>query len=157
MRRRTVLSGLLASGLIRPARAEMRPFGRGTWKSLLAAHAGQRAIVHFWGITCGPCMAELPTWTGFLKSHPDAPVILIAADPAPQPDDALSGVLRKAGLDGVESWRFDTGFTERLYFEVDPDWQGEMPRTTLLNADARQESWLGLTDFARLGAWLAAR
>lgn len=157
MRRRTILAGALAASLIRPAHAEMRGFGRGSWKSLLAANEGRSAIIHFWGVTCGPCMTELPVWGQFLRAHPDAPLILIAADPAPQPDDAIASVLTRSGLTQAQCWRFDTGFSDRLYFEVDPDWQGELPRTTLLSTDGSQDTWLGDTDFARLGAWLAAR
>lgn len=156
MKRRSILAGLLATGLARPARAELRPFARGTWQSLLNANKNHRAIVHFWGITCGPCMTELPVWGKLLRDRPNAPLIMIAADLAPQPDDALVAVLARAGLAGVQSWRFGTAFSDRLYFEVDPEWQGELPRTVLLSADGTQDSWLGDTDFARLGAWLVA-
>ena len=157
MKRRLLLAGVLAAGAVRPARAGMRGFGRGTWRTLLAAHKGRPAIVHFWGITCGPCLSELPAWGGFLRQHPSAPLLLIAADPAPQPGEALASVLDRSGLAGAEAWRFDAGFSERLYFEVDPDWQGELPRTTLLTADGTQDSWLGETDFKRLAQWLAAQ
>jgi len=157
MRRRAFLAGALAAGLVRPARAALRGFGRGTWQALLEANKGRSAIVHFWGVTCGPCMTELPVWGQFLRAHPDAPLILIAADPSPQPNDALVAVLDRAGLTRAASWRFDGGFAERLYFEVDPEWQGELPRTTLLTTKGDQYSWLGETDFAHLAGWLAAQ
>ena len=34
---------------------EINPFVRGSWKHVLNAHAGQPVVVHFWGVTCGPC------------------------------------------------------------------------------------------------------
>jgi thiol-disulfide isomerase/thioredoxin len=156
MKRRLLLAGGVLAGLMSPVRADVRGFGRGAWPALLAAHRGRRAIVHFWGITCGPCLAELPAWGAFLRRHADAPLVLIAADPAPQPAEALAAVLDRAGLSAAESWRFDGGFADRLYYEVDPDWQGELPRTTLLIPDGVQDSWLGETDFPRLDRWLAA-
>lgn len=158
MKRRALLAGSLASGLTRPAHAsEMRVFGRGAWKTLLATNAGRQAIIHFWGLTCGPCMTELPIWGQFARSYPKAPIILIAADPAPQPGGALASMLDRAGLTHAESWRFDNAFPERLYFEVDPEWQGELPRTTLLTAAGQQDSWLGATDFTRLSEWLTVQ
>lgn len=157
MMRRGFLAGAVLASALRPARASLRGFGRGTWPTLLAAHRGRPAIVHFWGVTCGPCMTELPEWGQFLRRHPEAPLVLIAADPAPQPTEALAAVLDRSGLAAAESWRFDAGFSERLYFEVDPDWQGELPRTTLLVANGAQDTWLGETDFARLDRWLAAQ
>lgn len=154
MRRRTFLAaGVAAACVTRPALAETRIFKRGSWKSLLAARAGRPAVVHFWGLTCGPCLAELPAWGRFLATHPNAPLILIAADPIPQPEDQQMHTLARAGLADAEHWSFDGGFSERLYFEVDPDWQGELPRTALLPSS---ESWLGETDFARLSTWLSA-
>jgi len=42
------------------AQEEMKPFGRGSWQEILRAHAGRPTIVHFWGVTCGPCKVELP-------------------------------------------------------------------------------------------------
>ena len=44
-----------------------------------SAEAGKRScvrmpavprIVHFWGVTCGPCKVELPLLGKFMKEHP---------------------------------------------------------------------------------------
>ena len=37
-------------------------FERGSWAKLRADHAGQPTVIHFWGLTCGPCLVELPQW-----------------------------------------------------------------------------------------------
>lgn len=152
MRRRAFLAGTLAAGPV--AAADPRPFGRGGWRGLLASLSGQPAIVHFWGLTCGPCLAELPAWGALWRDRPKTRLILIAADPVPQQPAQLAATLARANLADAESWAFDGGFSARLFFEVDPTWQGELPRTTLLSGDGRQETWTGSADFDRVRAWL---
>ena len=64
-------------------------------------------------------------------------------------------MLDKAGLDKVESWRFADSFTERLEFEIDPQWHGELPYTLLIKGDGAVEPVLGAADFAALQRWVA--
>ena len=42
------------------APSELRPFVRGSWQEVLRSHKGRPTLVHFWGVTCGPCKVELP-------------------------------------------------------------------------------------------------
>ena len=42
--------------------ADPLSFERGSWAKLRASHAGQPTVIHFWGLTCGPCLVELPHW-----------------------------------------------------------------------------------------------
>jgi hypothetical protein len=44
-------------------------------------------------------------------------------------------------------------FAARLRWEVDPDWQGELPRTDLLGRDGTRRHILGSIDRAMLQSW----
>jgi thiol-disulfide isomerase/thioredoxin len=160
MNRRTILQTSLLAPLAAAlgpfnAYAEPRAFHRGSWQDLRAAHQGHPTIVHFWGLTCGPCLVELPQWGDFRRQHPQADLVMVAADPIPQQLDALSATLAKAGLQGVESWWFQDRFTERLFWEVDRSWQGELPYTVQLAADGSATAKIGeIGDFAQLAAWV---
>ena len=70
------------------------------------------------------------------------------------PPDAIAEALTKAGLARVESLAFEGRFATRLYYEVDPSWQGELPRTQLIGRDGGSEAWIGTADFPRIRAWL---
>jgi hypothetical protein len=72
----------------------------------------------------------------------------------PEEPAQLSATLAKAGLSPVESWRFADRFTERLQYEVDSNWRGELPLTILLGRDGSVRSMLGTVDFADLRAWI---
>lgn len=137
-----------------PALAEgPQSFGRGSWQELQQGHAGRPMIVHFWGVTCGPCLAELPRWGEFIRENPGVPVVMVAADPVIVERSTVAGVLAKAGCAAAESWMFADPFTERLTYEVDPNWAGELPYTLLVRADGSVTTILGEVLFSELRVW----
>lgn len=149
---RWLLAALLL--LAAPAFAEPTPFQRGSWQDLRAAHAGRPLIVHLWGLTCAPCLTELPHWAALLRERQGVDVVLIAADPVPQDPARVTATLTRAGLGAVESWMFTDRFNERLRFEIDPRWRGELPRTLLIAADGTVTVLAGVADLAAVREWL---
>lgn len=140
------------------AAADVRTFGRGSWHEIRKAHAGEPLVVHFWGVTCGPCRAELPQWGRLVKERADLHLVTIDADLVPNAPAAVRAMLEQSGLSGrTENWMFNDGFVERLRYEIDPQWQGEIPRTLLIAADGTTTSLEGVADFARISAWLDAQ
>jgi hypothetical protein len=164
MRRRIIVAsfvlalGLSAGVALHAADAsEPIPFERGSWAKLTADHAGQPTIVHFWGLTCGPCLVELPKWGMLLAERPDMHLVLVAADPLPQSPEQVNGAVHRAKLDGAESWSFADRFYERLRFEIDPAWNGELPRTLLIAADGTRTALSGVADLSAVRKWLDAQ
>jgi len=151
--RRTALALLLAAAAL-PAQADPLPFARGSWQQLRTAHAGQATVVHLWGLTCGPCLVELPEWGKLARSRPDLKLVLVAADPIPESPERVTATLGKAGLGAAESWIFTDLFNERLRFEIDPRWRGELPRTLLIARDGTVTALSGVADLATVRAWL---
>jgi thiol-disulfide isomerase/thioredoxin len=132
---------------------EQRPFVRGSWQDLRQEHAGHDVVVHFWGITCGPCLAELPRWAQFMRERPELDVVMVAVDPVIVDAGTITAALSKAGLEAPESWMFADPFSERLAFEVDPRWAGELPYTLLIRRDGLVKASLGAADFSELRNW----
>jgi thiol-disulfide isomerase/thioredoxin len=153
MMKRTVL--FLMAGLTlmaATAAAAPRPFVRGTWAGLLQAHAGRPLAVHFWSLTCAPCLVELPRWKE-IAGRGGMDVVLVSTDP---PEDAakVERTLKRAGLEGLESWGFADPFVEKLRFEIDRAWRGELPMTALISASGRIETRTGSLDGQDVKAWL---
>jgi thiol-disulfide isomerase/thioredoxin len=147
---------LLLLLLAHPALAEEpQPFGRGSWQELRQEHAGRPLIVHFWGLTCGPCLVELPRWGEFIGEKPGVDVVMVTADPVVGERKAIAAVLAKAGCGTAESWMFADPFTDRLAYEVDPSWAGELPYTLLVGADGSATAILGEVNFSELRTWIA--
>lgn len=135
--------------------SELKPFVRGSWQDVLRSHAGRPTLVHFWGVTCGPCKVELPLLGQFMKEHSELAVVMISADLVPNLPGATRAMLEKAGLGSAENWIFDDGFVERLRFEIDPAWQGEIPRTLLIARDGTVTTIEGTAEIPDLEKWLA--
>jgi thiol-disulfide isomerase/thioredoxin len=133
--------------------ADPRPFVRGSWQEIRQEHSGRPMIVHFWGLTCGPCLVELPQWGEFIRDRPAAEIVMVAADPVVEGAPAIASMLAKAGCSDVESWMFTDPFTERLTYEIDPQWGGELPYTLLVGRDGSTTGILGKADFSQMREW----
>jgi thiol-disulfide isomerase/thioredoxin len=155
MRRLLLAAILLAVSLpMAPASEEaLKPFERGSWQKLLHSHAGRPTLVHFWGVTCGPCKVELPELGNFMKQHPRIDVVTISADLVPNLPTATKSMLENAGLSSADNWIFDDGFAERLRYEIDPAWQGDIPRTMLISRDGEITTIEGSAEIEALETW----
>ena len=107
---------------------ELRPFVAGSMQQIRAAHAGRPFVLALWSLTCSHCQEELAQLGTLQRRHPELNVVLISTD---TPDDAqaLTAILARHGLVRAEAWVYADAFSERLRFEIDPRWGGELPRT----------------------------
>jgi thiol-disulfide isomerase/thioredoxin len=150
-----LLTGAYAGGASEPSK--LRPFERGSWQRLLKAHSGHATLVHFWGVTCGPCKVELPELGDFMKRNPSVDVVTIDADLVPNSDTAVLSMLEGAGLSAAENWMFDDGFPERLRYEIDAAWQGDIPRTILISRKGEMATIEGSVEPSMLQKWSDAQ
>jgi thiol-disulfide isomerase/thioredoxin len=155
--RRWLLRAALLLLAVPAVAADLHPFVRGSWQALTAAHAGRPTIVHLWGLSCAPCMAELPRWGELKRERHGLDLVLVAADPLAEDAPRVAAALAKAGLAGAESWGFAEAFAARLRFEIDPRWRGELPRTLLIAGDGTVTTMPGVADLAAVRAWLEAQ
>lgn len=159
MKRRQLLALALALALGLPALASAaqasatRPFSADSFGRIRAAHAGAPLVVHVWGMTCGPCLVELPRWGQLLRRHPRLPLVLIQADAGPR--RAAEQTLAGAGLAGAESWALTDEPDEFMRASIDPQWAGEMPHTLLIAADGSVTRISGSADMAAVERWVA--
>lgn len=150
-----VLGLVLAPAMTAAAPVDnLHAFVRGSWQQLRKIHAREALVVHFWGVTCGPCRAEMPQWGQFLQHHPGLHLVMIDADLVPNDADSVKAMLDKSGLSDAENWMFDDNFVERLRYEIDPHWQGEIPRTLLIAPGGGTTTIEGVADFAAVSSWL---
>ena len=158
--RRFLLAAILSVAFLAPALgaekpSQLKPFVRGSWQDVLRSHAGRPTLVHFWGVTCGPCKVELPLLGQFMKDHAEVDVVTVSADLVPDLPAATRTMLEKSGLGPAENWIFGDGFVERLRFEIDPAWQGDIPRTLLIARDGTVTTIEGSAEIPDFEKWSA--
>jgi thiol-disulfide isomerase/thioredoxin len=131
----------------------VRPFDRDSFTQIRSAYAHKPLVVHIWGLTCGPCLVELPKWGQMKKAHPDMNLVLIQADEGSV--DAVKVAVEHAGLKGVESWSTRSELDEFERASIDASWVGDMPRTLLISADGVVTTLKGVVDQRVITRWLA--
>lgn len=60
-------------------------------------------------------------------------MIMLATDDLSAADQ-VQQILEKNQLSGIENWIYADDNTQKLQFEIDPKWYGEMPRTYFLDS-----------------------
>ena len=139
------------------AALELHAFKSGSWRDIQNATAGKPAIVHIWSLTCGTCLVELPEWGKFAAAHPGTRFVLINWDRKTDAPDKIAAALTNAGLGHVENWVLGDGFSDKLRFELDPNWLGEMPYTRLIGSAGGTADFSGTSDFEMIARWIASQ
>jgi hypothetical protein len=99
----------------------------------------------------------MPNWGKLLAQRSDLNLVVINADLVPNEPAAVIAMLAETGLTPAENWTFGDGFVERLRYEIDPHWRGEIPRTLLIARDGTITTIDGVANLESVRAWLDAQ
>lgn len=154
MKTRIAFFALLATLFVGVAAADVRPFVAGSLKQIQSEHAGRPFILTLWSGTCVHCPAELKALGELARKHPGLDIVLVAAD---TPDEAaqLEKLAQGYGLGKQSQWVFADAQPERLRFDIDRRWYGELPRTYFFDARHQREGRSGVIAPAHLENWAA--
>ena len=87
--------------------------------------------------------------------HLHLPLVLISTDD--RSDEAMAAMaLRDFAMDGEESWIFADD-AQKLRYEIDPGWYGELPRAYFYDASHHREGVSGSLARERIEAWLGSQ
>lgn len=155
MRQRLCLALALLLVLIFPAAAqELKPFVAGSIKEITASRQGKPFILGLWSLTCTHCRDELSMLSGLIKKYPALDLVLVSTDTPADRTEILT-TLQQLALGHAQTWVFADDFAERLRFEIDPKWHGELPRTYLYDASSFR-AFSGKLDLRQLEHWIGA-
>lgn len=132
-----------------------RAFVPGSMSEIAAAYDGKPFILAFWSTSCVHCKANLALFGRLLRQHPNLPLVLVSTD-SPEENPAIAAILATHQLGDLQSWVFSDPFVERLYFEIDRRWHGELPRTYLYDAAHRARAVTGKLDETETARWVQA-
>lgn len=144
---------LMFSAPIAAGGGNTRVFETGSLKRIVDERQGKAFVLAFWSIGCTHCPTELKALGALKKAYPKLEVVLIAAD---SPDDAPQAekAVQSYGLGKVPQWIFSDEAPERLRFEIDPRWHGELPRTYLYDRSHVVQAVSGVIPPAQLTKWV---
>lgn len=134
--------------------AELRPFGAGEMARVLAQRQGRPFVLTLWSIDCTHCKGTLRQLAALAQTHPRLDLVVVSTDSFGE-QKTIAAMLGATGLAARDTWVFGDEAPERLRFEVDRRWGGEMPRTYLFEGDHRVSAFSGPVDAAALKQWVA--
>lgn len=150
MKRLCLIAALLVAGL---AQADVRPYVAGSLKKIESDHRGQPFVLTFWSATCTHCPTELKALGELVRQHPKFNLVIVATDtPAEAPE--LQRLAQSYGLAGQAQWVFADSQPERLRYEIDRRWYGELPRTYFYDRQHRRASHSGAIPVEQLERWV---
>lgn len=134
------------------ASSSPRAFVPGSYQKILADHRGKPFILSFWSVSCTHCPAELRALAELKRRFPRLELVVVATD-SPEEGAEAARMAREYGLASVPLWIFASEMPERLRFEIDRGWYGELPRTYFFDRNHKVEAVSGLVPEARLQRW----
>jgi thiol-disulfide isomerase/thioredoxin len=153
--RRFLLVLLVVGALPVSAADAVRPFVAGSLAKIVAERQGKPFLLAFWSVNCAHCPLELKALGEIRRRNPKIDIVLVAAD---TPDEAplIAQLAASYGLGKVEQWVFADDMPERLRFEIDQRWHGELPRTYFYDREHGIEAVSGVIPKPRLLGWVKA-
>lgn len=135
------------------ARADIQPFVSGSLAQIQNERAGRPFILALWSATCTHCPEELRMLGRMVKKYPATDIVLVSTD-TPAESDELARLAKTYGLSDKSQWVFAEAQPEKLRFEIDRRWYGELPRTYFFDARHRRDAASGLIPRERLERWI---
>lgn len=132
----------------------LKSYQSGDWASIVKATNGSPMAIHFWGVTCAPCVKEMPQWGKFVAANKKANIIFIQVDDVSP--EMIQKMLIKANLNKANNYYVSTVFDEQLRHEIDPKWRGETPITILIDKNGKAIRKTGPINFPQLQAWFGS-
>lgn len=111
----------------------LHPFGSGSYQAILAQHQNRPLILVLWSLTCSSCMKEMGMLGNIAETHPNLSIVLVSVDDF-SVEEQVQEVLQKNKLGRMSNWLFTEANSDRLRYQIDPDWYGELPRTYFFSA-----------------------
>jgi hypothetical protein len=106
----------------------VKSFNPGSYQQILRENANQAFVLAIWSVDCPSCIKDMTVLSQIRQHHPDLKIIMLSTDEPANTSEAKN-ILARHQLDGLENWIFGSDDAQKLRYEIDPSWYGELPRT----------------------------
>jgi len=144
----------LNSSVSKATETKFNAFVKGSFAQIQQQHKDTPYIIVFWSETCAFCMKELAVFGRLIPQYPHIKLITISTDPFLE-DETVQHILSSKNLENTETWVFADNFAERLYFDINPRWRGELPLTYFFDKKNTMLKHMGIVKEAELLEWFA--
>ena len=112
---------------------EFMPFDMNTRTVIEKRYIDQPLIISFWSIDCPYCIDDLKKLGRALSKNTNVKLITVCVDGKESAKKA-ERILSQANLPKHEQYQYAEVDEDRLRYNIDPAWYGELPRTYFYDA-----------------------
>lgn len=106
----------------------LQTFDIGSFEQIVADKNKQDHLVILWSFDCPPCITELEKISELHQQFPAYQLTLINTD-AVDEQVRVKKLLQQFNLAGLDNWGFAHSDEEKLRYDIDPRWYGDLPRS----------------------------
>ena len=112
---------------------DFMPFDMNTRQVIEKRYIDQPLIISFWSIDCPYCIDDLKKFGKALSKNTNVKLITVCVDGKESAKKA-ERILSQANLPKHEQYQYAEVDEDRLRYNIDPAWYGELPRTYFYDA-----------------------
>jgi len=112
---------------------DFMPFDMNTRQVIEKRYIDQPLIISFWSIDCPYCIDDLKKLGKALSKNTNVKLITVCVDGKESAKKA-ERILSQANLPKHEQYQYAEVDEDRLRYNIDPSWYGELPRTYFYDA-----------------------
>ena len=112
---------------------DFMPFDMNTRQVIEKRYIDQPLIISFWSIDCPYCIEDLKKLGKALSKNTNVKLITVCVDGKESAKKA-ERILSQANLPKHEQYQYAEVDEDRLRYNIDPAWYGELPRTYFYDA-----------------------
>ena len=131
---------------------EFMPFDINTRKVIEKRYIDQPLIISFWSIDCPYCIDDLKKLGKALSKNTNVKLITVCVDGKESAKKA-ERILSQANLPKHEQYQYAEVDEDRLRYNIDPSWYGELPRTYFYDATHQVTPLSGKISNSFLDKW----
>lgn len=120
----------------------LKSFTSGSYAQIVKDQSGKPFIFTLWSITCPSCIKDMAVIKDIHQTQPELKIIMLSTDDISE-QAAAKEILEKNQLMDVEQWIYAEDNTQKLQYEIDPKWYGELPRTYFFDKAGQRDAVSG--------------
>jgi thiol-disulfide isomerase/thioredoxin len=131
---------------------DFMPFDMNTRQVIEKRYIDQPLIISFWSIDCPYCIDDLKKLGKALSKNTNVKLITVCVDGKESAKKA-ERILSQANLPKHEQYQYAEVDEDRLRYNIDPAWYGELPRTYFYDAAHQVTPLSGKISHSFLDKW----
>jgi thiol-disulfide isomerase/thioredoxin len=128
---------------------DLQSFQIDSFEKIVNAKKQKDHLVILWSFDCPPCITELQKISDLHQQYPEYQLTLINTDSVDE-QIRVKKLIEQYNLAGLDNWGFANTDAEKLRYDIDPRWFGDLPRSYFFPLKGKVKRLRGALTLAEL-------